>query len=133
MTGKTQNPFGEQVPRLAGVPLSGGKNVWRKCSFNVPLPPATEIEAQVRVFCDFQAFAKLSNMSTLRGAAVHTSLEAAKKTVRDFNETAPQRLEERRRKASPRAVALLERWKDLPSVDPHLLRVDNERLLDSSP
>jgi hypothetical protein len=35
-----------------------------------------------------------------------------------------------RRKASPKAVALLERFKDVPSVDPHRFREDMDRVLD---
>jgi hypothetical protein len=56
----------------------------------------------------------------------------SKKTVRGLNESLAAELVERKKKASPKAVALLERWKDVPSVDPGLLRSDNERLFDSS-
>jgi hypothetical protein len=35
-----------------------------------------------------------------------------------------------RRMASPKAVALLERFKDVPSVDPHRFRKDVDRVLD---
>lgn len=35
-----------------------------------------------------------------------------------------------RRKASPKAVALLERFKDVPSVDPHRFREDVDRVLE---
>lgn len=35
-----------------------------------------------------------------------------------------------RRKASPKAIALLERFKAVPSVDPHRFREDVDRVLD---
>jgi len=35
-----------------------------------------------------------------------------------------------KRKASPKAVALLERFKEVPSVDPHRFREDVDRVLD---
>jgi len=141
MTKETQTPF-EYLPRLplgAGrVPL-GGKGVLRKCHFDAPLGAGMKFPA----LCDFRTLAQIWKLDALTGAqtaggfyapatqAHAPSAEAAKKTVRDLNAVRPE-LEERRRKASPKAVALLERWKDLPSVDPHLLRADNERLLDSS-
>ncbi len=37
-----------------------------------------------------------------------------------------------RRKASPKAVALLERFKSVPSVDPHRFREDVDKVLDTS-
>jgi hypothetical protein len=52
--------------------------------------------------------------------------EGEKVTVRNVTELPPAR----RRKAAPRAVALLDRFKDVPSVDPHLFRADLDRVLD---
>jgi len=55
-------------------------------------------------------------------------IETAKETVQSV--TGEPRATTRRRKASPKAVALLERFKDVPSVDPHLFRADLDRVLD---
>jgi hypothetical protein len=52
--------------------------------------------------------------------------EAEKTTVR----SEAQSILARRRKAPPKAVALLEQFKDVPSVDPHLFRADMDRVLD---
>lgn len=60
------------------------------------------------------------------------AVEAAKNTVQALNKELAAQPRARRRKASPKVVALLERWKNVPSVDPDLLREDNERLFDSS-
>jgi hypothetical protein len=56
--------------------------------------------------------------------------EAEKTTVLTASEEVP-RPKPRRRKASPKAVALLERFKNVPSVDPNLLREDIDRVLDT--
>ena len=78
----------------------------------------------------------VSGLGVLAGVErVQVLLEAsgpAKKTVRELNDVLPEGLIERRKKAPPKAVTLLERWKGVPSVDPVLLRSDNERLLDTS-
>lgn len=51
--------------------------------------------------------------------------ETRKTTVRAVSEDFPMR-----RKAAPKAVALLERFKNVPSVDPLLFRADVDRVLD---
>jgi hypothetical protein len=69
----------------------------------------------------------------LAGPMQGKGLEAAKNTVLEKSKLlATAAPGARQRKASPKAVSLLERWKDLPSVDPRRLRADNERLLDST-
>jgi hypothetical protein len=55
-------------------------------------------------------------------------IETAKETVQSV--TGEPRATPRRRKASPKAIALLERFKDVPSVDPHAFRADVDRVLD---
>lgn len=55
------------------------------------------------------------------------SAETAKSTVQ--SESGGLQATPRRRKASPRAVTLLEQFKDVPSVDPHLFREDLDRVL----
>jgi hypothetical protein len=57
------------------------------------------------------------------------TMESGKTTVAEAASDARSR---RRRKASPKAVALLERFKAVPSVDPHLFREDLDRVLDST-
>src|SRR5690349_1361409 len=65
-----------------------------------------------------------------RALALYTfeQLEPSGKT-RVADAAAPPAVQQRR-KASPKAVALLERFKDVPSVDPHRFREDVDRVLD---
>jgi len=56
--------------------------------------------------------------------------ETAKATVASASDELPVLPRARRRKAAPKAVALLEHFKDVPSVDPHLFRADIDRILD---
>lgn len=68
--------------------------------------------------------------SGVMGGLAASHAEAGKTTVLTASEELA-RPKVRRRKASPKAVALLERFKDVPSVDPSLFREDIDRVLDT--